>query len=227
MRIGFHSIKVHNVLTEIRYDSTEINKIRYDRTAFMLSRVREERVMADMVQDNLCCSRSVVDWAKVTRSLLGAVSFPVIGLLVPYGMSKQGIHDIFPYIFHRNRHCEPASLQGERQRYVIDAENGMLEFPGGGIKVQNWTSHFNPLYLFQEFMRHKIALTEIREIHPPLNMRQTVYGNGRSRASVPSRIELNGDFGAVSLSFRSKEKRDELYLALVRIHHIGRLIPTG
>lgn len=167
--------------------------------------------MADMVQDNLCCSRSVVDWAKVTRSLLGAVSFPVIGLLVPYGMSKQGIHDIFPYFFHRNRHCEPASLQGERQRYVIDAENGMLEFPGGGIKVQNWTSHFNPLYLFQEFMRHKIALTEIREIHPPLNMRQTVYGNGRSRASVPSRIELNGDFGTVSLSFRSKEKRDEPY----------------
>lgn len=52
--------------------------------------------MADMVQDNLCCSRGVVDWAKVTRSLLGAVSFPVIGLLVPYGMSKQGIHDIFP-----------------------------------------------------------------------------------------------------------------------------------
>lgn len=177
----------------------------------MLSRVRGERVMADMVQDNLCCSRSVVDWPKVTRSLLGAVSFPVIGLLVPYGMSKQGIHDIFPYFFHRNRHCEPASLQGERQRYVIDAENGMLEFPGGGIKVQNWTSHFNPLYLFQEFMRHKIALAEIREIHPPLNMRQTVYGNGRSRASVPSRIELNGDFGAVSLSFRSKEKRDEPY----------------
>lgn len=167
--------------------------------------------MADTVQDNLCCSRSVVDWAKVTRSLLGAVSFPVIGLLVPYGMSKQGIHDIFPYFFHRNRHCEPASLQGERQRYVIDAENGMLEFPGGGIKVQNWTSHFNPLYLFQEFMRHKIALAEIREIHPPLNMRQTVYGNGRSRASVPSRIELNGDFGTVSLSFRSKEKRDEPY----------------
>ena len=167
--------------------------------------------MADMVQDNLCCSRSVVDWPKVTRSLLGAVSFLVIGLLVPYGMSKQGIHDIFPYFFHRNRHCEPASLQGERQRYVIDAENGMLEFPGGGIKVQNWTSHFNPLYLFQEFMRHKIALAEIREIHPPLNMRQTVYGNGRSRASVPSRIELNVDFGAVSLSFRSKEKRDEPY----------------
>lgn len=177
----------------------------------MLSRVRGERVMADMVQDNLCCSRSVVDWPKVTRSLLGAVSFLVIGLLVLYGMLKQGIHDIFPYFFHRNRHCEPASLQGERQRYVIDAENGMLEFPGGGIKVQNWTSHFNPLYLFQEFMRHKIALAEIREIHPPLNMRQTVYGNGRSRASVPSRIELNGDFGAVSLSFRSKEKRDEPY----------------
>ena len=138
--------------------------------------------MADMVQDNLCCSRSVVDWPKVTRSLLGAVSFLVIGLLVLYGMLKQGIHDIFP---------------------------------------------FNPLYLFQEFMRHKLALAEIREIHPPLNMRQTVYGNGRSRASVPSRIELNGDFGAVSLSFRSKEKRDELYLALVRVHHIGRLIPTG
>ena len=187
----------------------------------MLSRVRGERVMADMVQDNLCCSRSVVDWAKVTRSLLGAVSFPVIGLLVPYGMLKQGIHDIFPYFFIAIGIVNLLLFRVNAKGYVIDAENGMLEFPGGGIKVQNWTSHFNPLYLFQEFMRHKIALAEIREIHPPLNMRQTVYGNGRSRASVPSRIELNGDFGAVSLSFRSKEKRDELYLALVRIHHIG------
>ena len=33
--------------------------------------------------------------------------------------------------------------------YVIDAENGMLEFPGGGIKVQNWTSHFNPFICFR------------------------------------------------------------------------------
>ena len=227
MRIGFHSIKVHNVLTEIRYDSIEINKIRYYRTAFMLSHVRGERVMADMVQDNLCCSRSVVDWPKVTRSLLGAVSFLVIGLLVLYGMLKQGIHDIFPYFFIAIGIVNLLLFRVNAKGYVIDAENGMLEFPGGGIKVQNWTSHFNPLYLFQEFMRHKIALAEIREIHPPLNMRQTVYGNGRSRASVPSRIELNGDFGAVSLSFRSKEKRDELYLALVRIHHIGGLIPTG
>jgi len=137
--------------------------------------------MADTVQDNLCCSRSVVDWPKVTRSLLGAVSFPVIGLLVPYGMSKQGIHDIFPYFFHRNRHCEPASLQGERQRYVIDAENGMLEFPGGGIKVQNWTSHFNPLYLFQEFMRHKIALAEIREIHEANGLRQWPFACERTK----------------------------------------------
>ena len=190
----------------------------------MLSRVRGE---ADMVQDNLCCSRSVVDWPKVTRSLLGAVSFLVIGLLVLYGMLKQGIHDIFPYFFIAIGIVNLLLFRVNAKGYVIDAENGMLEFPGGGIKVQNWTSHFNPLYLFQEFMRHKIALAEIREIHPPLNMRQTVYGNGRSRASVPSRIELNGDFGAVSLSFRSKEKRDELYLALVRVHHIGGLIPTG
>ena len=172
MRIGFHSIKVHNVLTEIRYDSTEINKIRYYRTAFMLSRVRGERVMADMVQDNLCCSRSVVDWPKVTRSLLGAVSFLVIGLLVLYGMLKQGIHDIFPYFFIAIGIVNLLLFRVNAKGYVIDAENGMLEFPGGGIKVQNWTSHFNPLYLFQEFMRHKIALAEIREIHPPLNMRR-------------------------------------------------------
>lgn len=183
--------------------------------------------MTDMVQDNLCCSRSVVDWPKVTRSLLGAVSFLVIGLLVLYGMLKQGIHDIFPYFFIAIGLVNLLLFRVNAKGYVIDTENGMLEFPGGGIKAQNWTAHFNPLYLFQEFMRHKIALAEIREIHPPLNMRQTVYGNGRSRASVPSRIELNGDFGAVSFSFRSKEKRDELYLALVRIHHIGRLIPTG
>lgn len=155
----------------------------------MLSRVREERVMTDMVQDNLCCSRSVVDWPKVTRSLLGAVSFLVIGLLVLYGMLKQGIHDIFPYFFIAIGIVNLLLFRVNAKGYVIDTENGMLEFPGGGIKAQNWTAHFNPLYLFQEFMRHKIALAEIREIHPPLNMRQTVYGNGRSRASVPSRIE--------------------------------------
>ena len=111
----------------------------------MLSRVREERVMTDMVQDNLCCSRSVVDWPKVTRSLLGAVSFLVIGLLVLYGMLKQGIHDIFPYFFIAIGIVNLLLFRVNAKGYVIDTENGMLEFPGGGIKAQNWTSHFNPL----------------------------------------------------------------------------------
>lgn len=183
--------------------------------------------MTDMVQDNLCCSHSVVDWAKVPRLPPGAVSFPVTDLLVLYGMLKQGIHDIFPYFSIAIGIVIPLLFRANAKGYIIDAESGMLEFPGGGIKVQNWASHFNPLYLLQELMGHKIALAEIREIHPPLNMRQTVYDNGRSRADVPSRIELNGDLGAVSLFFRSKEKRDKLYLALVRIHHIGGFIPTG
>lgn len=111
--------------------------------------------------------------------------------------------------------------------YVTDAENGVLEPPGGGTKVQSWTSHFNPFYLSREFMRHKVALAEIRGIYPSLNMGQAVYGNGHSCASVLSRIELSGDLGAISLSFRLKEKRDELYLTFTRTRHIGGLIPTG
>ncbi len=92
----------------------------------MLSRVWGERVMADMVQDNLCCSRSVVDWPKVTRSLLGAVSFLVIGLLVLYGMLKQGIHDIFPYFFIAIGIVNLLLFRVNAKGYVIDAENGML-----------------------------------------------------------------------------------------------------
>lgn len=175
--------------------------------------------MADTVQDNPCCSRSVVDSPKVTRSLLGAVSFLGIGLLFLYGMLKHGIHDIFPYFLIAIGIVNMLLFRVNAKGYVIDMENGMLEFPGGGIKVQNWASHFKPLYLFQEFIRHKIVLSEIREIQPHPHLRQTVYTKGRSRLDVPSRLVLNGEFGAVSFSFRSKEKRDELYLALMRIQH--------
>ena len=98
----------------------------------MLSRVRGERVMADMVQDNLCCSRSVVDWPKVTRSLLGAVSFLVIGLLVLYGMLKQGIHDIFPYFFIAIGIVNLLLFRVNAKGYVIASKhgaNGLRQWP--------------------------------------------------------------------------------------------------
>jgi len=33
--------------------------------------------------------------------------------------------------------------------YIIDVENDILEFPGGGIEAESWLSYFSPVFLMQ------------------------------------------------------------------------------
>ncbi len=171
--------------------------------------------MADRVQDNLYGNRSIIDSPTVKRSLIGAVSFLGIGLFFLYSMLKQGMHDILPYFLIAIGIVDMLLFRVSAKGYVVDLESGVLEFPGGGIKAQSWTAYLSPVYVFQEFIRHKVFLSEIREVKTYSSTAQTGRGRGRMYTKPPSRLDLSGKFGAISLSFRSEEKRDELYWALV------------
>lgn len=96
--------------------------------------------------------------------------------------------------------------------FVIDVEKDELTFPGGGIEADSWTSYFNPMYWLQGLQRHKINLSEVREIQSYMDI-----DGGRNK----NKLEINGDFGAVSFRFWSKGKRDQLYSAIVNINEMG------
>jgi len=94
--------------------------------------------------------------------------------------------------------------------YVMDVENDTLTFPGGGIAADSFFSYFNPVYWLQRFRRHQIPLSAIREVE--------AY---QDTSSKTDKLDISGDFGAVSFNFFSKGKRDQLYSAIVQINEMG------
>ena len=108
--------------------------------------------------------------------------------------AEYGLSSAFYYLFAAIVFLIPTSLvAAELAAMFSNKEGGVFRWVG-----EAYGKRYGFLAIFLQWIESTI--------YPPLNMRQTVYGNGRSRASVPSRIELNGDFGAVSLSFRIKGK---------------------
>lgn len=110
--------------------------------------------------------------------------------------------------------------------FVIDIENDTLTFPGGGIEADSWTSYFNPTYLLQRFQRHKVNLSEIREIQIYTDVVDDALAtmldeNRRRHKKKKNMLEINGNFGSVSFDFWSKGKRNQLYSAIVNINEMG------
>lgn len=105
--------------------------------------------------------------------------------------------------------------------HVIDVENDRLEFSGGGIEADSWTSYFDPSFLLQIFSRHEVPLSEIRHINAYRDRKSWVDDKGKSHTKTRHIVEINGDFGAVSFPFWSKGKRDQLYSAIVQINEMG------
>ena len=67
--------------------------------------------------------------------------------------------------------------------YVVDVEGDTLEFPGGGIGAQSWTTYFNPLHWFQGFMRHSIRFLRYARLKPTWtrNKKSTTKGASAQR----------------------------------------------
>ena len=82
--------------------------------------------------------------------------------------------------------------------YILALDEGgipILKFPGGGIGADSWLSHFNPMHWLQGFKRHQVSLLEMHEIE----------------LLPDNRLELTGDFGAITFNFLSKHKANLLY----------------
>jgi len=162
--------------------------------------------MAHQVSKNLNAGNSVIIDSPAVMSYL----FGIFGSFIPALFFHQIHH---PWAFFVTIISAIASIYCllrflvVRHGYVIDLENNMLEFPGGGFEAHTWTDYFTVGYWLQGIVRMHIPLREIRHI---------------DRNS--SAIDLDGDFGAVSLYFKSKGKCDQLYSALVQLGEMGETV---
>lgn len=109
--------------------------------------------------------------------------------------------------------------------YIIDVENNVFEFPGGGIAADSWLSYFTPSYLLQGYKRHRIPLSAIREIQAYRDTSTSTYtdsqGVRRTRTHKADMLDISGDFGAARFHFASKGKRDQLHSAIVSLNKMG------
>jgi len=118
--------------------------------------------------------------------------------------------------------------------YVIDAENDLLIFPGGGIEADSFLTYFNPMHWLQGFMRHNIQLSEINQIQTRQHTRKVktyqdartdgIKGNHsdlRTGEKTSHYLELDGDFGAIKFTFSSRGKMNQLYSKIIQLNEMG------
>lgn len=110
-------------------------------------------------------------------------------------------------------------FNSNRKGFVCDVENDTLEYPGGGIAADSFLSYISPMYWLQYFRRFKLAISEIRHFDVYNTTKTKVNSQGNVSQSKRYMIDIDGEFGAISFSFMSKGKRDELYSLLVSIIH--------
>ena len=81
---------------------------------------------------------------------------------------------------------------------IVDVANDFMEFPSG-------------------FTRDQVLLSEIREISRETKRNKRRNSKGKETTSISHSLDFNGSFGATSLTFSSRGKRDELYSLLREI----------
>jgi hypothetical protein len=127
---------------------------------------------------------------------------------------------------------------------VVDLDQGIVSYPGGGVIRNNFSDLFRMRFLFQTCYRFVTELDQIRMIEP---RNVTVTGGGfagglaKGAASAISDqyrseemlgqhppvqrtfylLYFNGSSGAVSLSFSSEGKRDEVYSFIRQYQRMG------
>lgn len=72
----------------------------------------------------------------------------------------------------------------------------------------------------QHFKRYQISVSEIRQLDK-YNKTKRSTSNGKTTSSTTYYLDLDGEFGAISFSFMSKHKRDELYSLIMRVIQQG------
>lgn len=105
--------------------------------------------------------------------------------------------------------------------FVVNVEADTLEYPGGGRIASSVLSYFSPDYWLQSIRRYTLKISEIRHTHAYNETKRHVNNNGKTVKNTFYLLDIDGDFGAISFSFATKGKRDELYSLLVQINKMG------
>ena len=111
--------------------------------------------------------------------------------------------------------------EANKQGIIIDLNNDVLEFPGGGIAANDISDYFKSKFLLQLFKRSSVNISSIREISRDNKVTTRRDKDGKLHVSTSYIFSFNGDFGAVDLRFFSEGKRDELYSILREINEMG------
>lgn len=99
--------------------------------------------------------------------------------------------------------------------YVVNIENAILSYPGGGIQATSFFSIFSPFYLTQSFRRYELSIMDIRQIKRDDKIDIIKDSRGNDKEKVSYLLNIDGDFGSIVFHFDSRPKRDELYSLLV------------
>lgn len=97
----------------------------------------------------------------------------------------------------------------------LNLDKGTMSFPGGGVSANNLSDYINPQYLLQSLTRFTINIEEIGQISTSLSFKHD------SAAVDKYIINFVGTFGAASVGFSDKGKRDEIYNAIRQINNMG------
>lgn len=188
--------------------------------------------MTQISKDAPARSSAIVDSPKVMIYLLAAVGSPLLACLLAYivivappGDKNVSIQVFLACLAVLFGIVSVMSFNVNRKGYVINVESDIFEFPGGGIVADSWLSYFTPAFIFQEFKRHQIPLSAIREIQAyqdtSIKEEKDFRGRRRLRTTEKAKLDLSGDFGAISFTLWSKGKRDQLHSAIVSINKMG------
>jgi hypothetical protein len=176
--------------------------------------------MSDVSRNINVNSCTIVDAPKVIERLVVTVILFLFGIFLYVAGYHTGSYITIALSF-----LGFVEFSVNAKGYIIDVENDIFKFPGGGIEAESWISYFTPKYLLQGLMRHNVALSAIRHINAEQNEEVSEYtdskGRLRTRTTKKNILEIDGDFGAIRFVFSSKGKMGQLHSAIVQINNMG------
>lgn len=109
---------------------------------------------------------------------------------------------------------------------VIDMDEGIISFPGGGLEANDLFDYLKPKFLLQIFQRITIDISSLQQISKNIDYKLTLSkffssSNKKDNKTLVHVLHLTGDFGAASIPFINKQKRNQAYASLAYYLEMG------
>jgi len=102
---------------------------------------------------------------------------------------------------------------------LVDPNNDLLEYYGGGNSAESIFDYINPKFLFQALYRFNLKISHITQISEFRNS----FVSDKGYVSHSYGVSIQGTFsqGTVNIKFADAAKRDQLYNAIRSINRMG------